>query len=414
MGPEAEQRRVRRDRSRQGRRRLPPGQRRPARAEPRARWSPCTPCGRHRAARARAGSRSTGARAVVIGRSDIVGKPMALLLLHRHATVTICHSRTRDLPGGGRAADILVAAIGRTAFVHARLRQARRDGDRRRHQPRDRRRARSSACSAEGSQAAGDLRGERGSIVVGDVHPEVADVAGALTPVPGGVGPLTIAMLLNNTVVAAERRRRRRGRPACCAVALTGGIATGKSWCSAASRTTASRPSTPTSWRARRSRRARRAPPRVVERFGAERVAAGRRASIARRSARSCSRDAAARADLEAIVHPGRLRRDRGVVRERCRPRTRVAVADIPLLFETGRERDFDVVVVAACPPEEQLRRLMGARRPAPRRTRAGALAAQWPIDEKARARRLRHRHRRHARGDRRAGRTRSSRRWSV
>jgi methylenetetrahydrofolate dehydrogenase (NADP+)/methenyltetrahydrofolate cyclohydrolase len=145
-----------------------------------------------------------GARAVVIGRSDIVGKPMALLLLHRDATVTICHSRTADLPGVTRQADILVSAIGRAAFVRkgfvkpgatvidigtSRLTD----------------RAAVERIFAPGSKGRETFE-RRGAVVVGDVHPEVAEVAGALTPVPGGVGPLTIALLLRNTLRAAEAR----------------------------------------------------------------------------------------------------------------------------------------------------------------------------------------------------------------
>jgi methylenetetrahydrofolate dehydrogenase (NADP+) / methenyltetrahydrofolate cyclohydrolase len=145
-----------------------------------------------------------GARAVVIGRSDIVGKPMALLLLHRHATVTICHSKTKDLPAVAREADILVAAIGRAAFV---TRDFVKPGatviDVGINQLED-------AATVERLFPEGSKRREtfarRGSILVGDVHPDVAEVAGALSPVPGGVGPLTIAMLLKNTVTAAEAR----------------------------------------------------------------------------------------------------------------------------------------------------------------------------------------------------------------
>ena len=147
-----------------------------------------------------------GARAVVVGRSDIVGKPMALLLLHQHATVTICHSRTRDLPAVAREADILVAAMGRPAFVTAdfvrpgatvidvgmnRLTKAE-EVRRVFHDP------------------AEPLRKleAKGSVLVGDVQPEDArERAGAYTPVPGGVGPLTIAMLMANTVRAARSRR---------------------------------------------------------------------------------------------------------------------------------------------------------------------------------------------------------------
>lgn len=146
-----------------------------------------------------------GARAVVIGRSDLVGKPMALLLMHRHATVTICHSRTVDLPRVAAEADILVAAIGRAAFVtRAFVKPGATVVDVGTTQVSDR-------ASVERIFPAGSKRREvferRGSIVVGDVHPEVAEIAGALSPVPGGVGPLTIAMLLKNTLTAAVARR---------------------------------------------------------------------------------------------------------------------------------------------------------------------------------------------------------------
>ena len=155
----------------------------------------------------RSGITIAGARAVVIGRSNIVGKPMALLLLHRHATVTICHSRTVDLAKRAAEADILVAALGRPAFVTPdfvkpgatvvdvginRLST----------------RASVERLFAPGSKRLDDFD-RRGSITIGDVHPSVAGVAGALSPVPGGVGPLTIAMLLRNTLRAAQERAGR-------------------------------------------------------------------------------------------------------------------------------------------------------------------------------------------------------------
>ena len=169
----------------------------------RATLAACTPSGVIELLR-RSAVTIEGARAVVIGRSDIVGKPMALLLLHSHATVTICHSKTADLPQVARQADILVAAIGRPAFV---TRDFIRPGatvvDIGTTQVRDR-------AVVERLFPAGSKRREaferRGALVVGDVHPEVGEVAGALSPVPGGVGPLTIAMLLKNTVRAAELR----------------------------------------------------------------------------------------------------------------------------------------------------------------------------------------------------------------
>lgn len=147
-----------------------------------------------------------GKHAVVIGRSDIVGKPMALLLLHRDATVTICHSRTVDLPAVCRTADVLVAAIGRPGFVTADfvkpgatvidvgINRLADEAEVQRFFPEG---------SAKRRQFA-----EKGSVLIGDVHPDVEAVAGALTPVPGGVGPLTIAMVLRNTVTAAELRAR--------------------------------------------------------------------------------------------------------------------------------------------------------------------------------------------------------------
>ena len=145
-----------------------------------------------------------GARAVVIGRGDVVGKPMALLLLHRHATVTICHSRTVDLASIASEADILVAAIGRAAFVTpAFVKPGATVVDVGLTRMTERTIVESIFAAGSKARAAFD---RRGSVTVGDVHPAVADVAGALTPMPGGVGPLTIAMLLRNTLRAAEER----------------------------------------------------------------------------------------------------------------------------------------------------------------------------------------------------------------
>jgi methylenetetrahydrofolate dehydrogenase (NADP+)/methenyltetrahydrofolate cyclohydrolase len=137
-----------------------------------------------------------GRNAVVVGRSDIVGKPMALLLLHESATVTICHSRTSDLPEQCRRADILVAAIGRPAFITAEfIRPGAVVVDVGMNRLKD---------AVEMQRIFGDAPSRS---VIGDVHPvQVANVAGAYTPVPGGVGPLTIAMLMVNTIQSAERR----------------------------------------------------------------------------------------------------------------------------------------------------------------------------------------------------------------
>jgi methylenetetrahydrofolate dehydrogenase (NADP+)/methenyltetrahydrofolate cyclohydrolase len=145
-----------------------------------------------------------GAHAVVIGRSDVVGKPMALLLLQRHATVTICHSRTADLPRVARDGDILVAAIGRAGFVTADFVKPGAAvidvGTTRVEDPAivDR------LLPVESRRR--DAFARRGALVFGDVHFDVEAVAGALSPVPGGVGPLTIAMLLKNTLRAAQMR----------------------------------------------------------------------------------------------------------------------------------------------------------------------------------------------------------------
>jgi methylenetetrahydrofolate dehydrogenase (NADP+)/methenyltetrahydrofolate cyclohydrolase len=168
-------------------------------------FAPCTPAGVIELL-VRAKIPIEGKHAVVIGRSDIVGKPMAALLLHKNATVTICHSRTRDLPAMARTADILVAAIGRPAFVTPDFVKPGAVvidvGINSVTKPEDAER-----IFAHYPERLQVFR-KRGSVLVGDVHPDVAATAGALTPVPGGVGPLTIAMLMANTVRAAELRAR--------------------------------------------------------------------------------------------------------------------------------------------------------------------------------------------------------------
>ncbi|MBY0495412.1 MAG: bifunctional 5,10-methylenetetrahydrofolate dehydrogenase/5,10-methenyltetrahydrofolate cyclohydrolase [Cyanobacteria bacterium] len=156
----------------------------------------------------REGIAMKGRHAVVIGRSDIVGKPMAMLLLHRDCTVTICHSRTAGLPEIARSADILVAAIGRPGFVtrdfvkpgatviDVGINTLTDEAD-------------VTRLFAAGSKKRAAFA-EKGSVLVGDVHPDVEEIAGAVTPVPGGVGPLTVAMVLRNTVTAAELRATRK------------------------------------------------------------------------------------------------------------------------------------------------------------------------------------------------------------
>ena len=148
-----------------------------------------------------------GRHAVVVGRSDIVGKPMAMLLLHRDATVTIAHSRTPDLADVCRSADILVAAVGKAGLIRRNFVKAgatvidvgvNRITD-----------AATAADLYPPPHPRYALFESKRSLLVGDVHPEVAEVAGALTPVPGGVGPLTITMLMMNTLTAAKARVRR-------------------------------------------------------------------------------------------------------------------------------------------------------------------------------------------------------------
>jgi len=165
---------------------------------------PCTPAGVMEMLRRR-GIPVSGRNAVVIGRSDIVGKPMAMLLLNASATVTVCHSKTADLAAVTRGADILVAAIGRAGYVTEDMVKPgavvidvgiNRVTDERKVQE---------FFGDDAGRAA--TFAKRGSVVVGDVHPEAFRASSAYTPVPGGVGALTIAMLMSNTVKAAKLRR---------------------------------------------------------------------------------------------------------------------------------------------------------------------------------------------------------------
>lgn len=166
--------------------------------------APCTPAGVIEILQ-RAKLPIAGQHAVVVGRSDIVGKPVAMLLLHQNATVTICHSKTRDLAAITRQADILVAAIGRPGFITPEMVKpgatlidvginrlnTREEFDR--------------FFKGNAKREAAFLK--RGSVIVGDIHPAAFELSGAYTPVPGGVGLLTIAMLMANTVRAAKMRR---------------------------------------------------------------------------------------------------------------------------------------------------------------------------------------------------------------
>jgi methylenetetrahydrofolate dehydrogenase (NADP+)/methenyltetrahydrofolate cyclohydrolase len=166
--------------------------------------APCTPAGVIEILK-RSNIPIAGQHAVVVGRSDIVGKPVAILLLHQNATVTICHSKTRDLPAITKQADILVAAIGRPGFITSEMitpgatlidvgmnrLSTREEFDR----------------FFKGNAKREAAFAKRGSVIVGDIDPRAFEFAGAYTPVPGGVGLLTIAMLMSNTVRAAKMRR---------------------------------------------------------------------------------------------------------------------------------------------------------------------------------------------------------------
>ena len=169
----------------------------------------CTPAGVMEILK-RSGIAVEGANAVVLGRSDIVGKPMALLLMHANATVTICHSKTRDLAETTRRADIVVAAMGRAAMVTPEyIRPGATVIDVGINRVTDA--AQAAKYFANFPERLAGFQA-KGSTLAGDVHPDVANVAGAITPVPGGVGPLTIAMLMSNTVKAARLRARSDGR----------------------------------------------------------------------------------------------------------------------------------------------------------------------------------------------------------
>lgn len=168
---------------------------------------PCTPAGIMEILR-RSGIPAAGQEAVVVGRSDIVGKPVAMLLINANATVTVCHSKTRDLAGVCRRADILVAAIGRAGLITKEfVKPGATVIDVGTNKVTD-------ATEFRRLFAGNPKREEsfriRGSTLAGDLHPGVAEIAGAITPVPGGVGPLTIAMLMANTVRAAKLRRGSR------------------------------------------------------------------------------------------------------------------------------------------------------------------------------------------------------------
>jgi len=154
-----------------------------------------------------------GANAVVLGRSDIVGKPMALLLMHANATVTICHSKTRDVASVVSRADIVVAAMGKAGYVQAHwIRPGAVVIDVGTNKVTD---AKEAEPLLRNFPARLQKFREKSSVLIGDVHPDAVNTAGALTPVPGGVGPMTIAMLMSNTVKSRQappRKAQERNR----------------------------------------------------------------------------------------------------------------------------------------------------------------------------------------------------------
>ena len=365
----------------------------------RARFVPCTPAGimelltRHEIEVA-------GRRAVVIGRSDIVGKPMALLLMHADATVTVCHSRTRrPRRRCTREADILVAAIGTRRLRARRARQARRGGGRRRDEPgEDRSRRGSLLVPARFAEFE-----RKGHALVGDVHaPSVLRGGVGPHPVPGGVGPLTIALLLSNTVRAAAAAAALRGM---LRVGLTGGIACGKSHVlrrlaghglqtldlDAVARDVTA-PGSP-------------ALQEISGAFGAGVL--GPDGSLDRAAlAALVFADAAARARLNAIVHP-RVRAEEARRAEDVAGRgAAVLVTDAALLVEAGAHLRFDRLVVVHCDPGQQLERLR-ARDGLDEGAARARVLAQMPRRGEAVLRALRGGHvgidRRHRPGGRRA-----------
>ena len=323
---------------------------------------------------------------------------MALLLMHANATVTICHSKTRDLPEVVRRADIVVAAIGRAAMVEPgwvrpgatvidvginRITDA----------------AEAERIFANFPAKLAQFR-EKGSVLVGDVHPGVAEIAGAITPVPGGVGPLTIAMLMSNTVKAARlggrvRRRsmrsrytqRRGGQTLMLRVGLTGGIATGKSTVAAILSRTRLPPARSRQDRAPPDRARRAAYDDVVREFGRGILTPDGRVDRAKLGAIVFA-DPKRLARLNAIVHPPVLAaQDRELAAiERAEPHA-IAVVEAALLIEAGYTDRLDCLVVTWCTPEQQLARLTqpGAGRGLTIEQARQRIAAQMPLEEKRR-----------------------------
>ena len=285
-----------------------------------------------------------GKRAVVLGRSEIVGKPMALLLLHADATVTVCHSRTRDLEAVTREADVLVAAIGRAGLVrgaHVKPGAVVVDVGMNRVSDPALARELSSPSGSPSSRSAATCSSAT-------CTPSVAAVAGALTPVPGGVGPLTIAMLMANTVRAAPGRGL--SRP-CSASASPAASRPARRRCAAAggARLPDARPRPGGSRRGGAGQR------------GARRDHGGLRSS-GRSKPTGARPHGTRRAGVRRRRGPRAAQRDRAPAGARAggrwaaaRPKGAVLVTDAALLVETGSHLRFDRLVVVHCEPGEQL-----------------------------------------------------------
>ena len=334
-----------------------------------------------------------GANAVVLGRSDIVGKPMALLLMHANATVTICHSKTRNLPETVRRAEIIVAAMGKAGFVEAgwirpgaavidvgtnKITDAALAARLFRHFPE----------RLEKFEA-------KGSILVGDVHPDAIHVAGALTPVPGGVGPMTITMLMSNTVKAAQLRRGQKkiGMVPSTAyhavgssmlrLGLTGGIATGKTAVAAMLREMGFPVLEADAVAHKLMEPGQPAYEQVVREFGPSILDAQQHVDRAKLASLVFA-DRAKLDRLNAIVHPLVAEIIERQFEQWAKDGVRDAgFVEAALIVEAGLHQKLDGLVVTYSPPKQQLERLRerGMSEEEARRR----IAAQLPTAEKLR-----------------------------
>ena len=300
-----------------------------------------------------------------MGRSDIVGKPMALLLIHANATVTVCHSKTRDLKDVVRRADIVVVAMGRAAMVTTDyIRPGATVIDVGQNVITDA--AQAERIFAKFPEKIESFR-KKGSVLVGDVHPDVIEIAGAFTPVPGGVGPLTIAMLMSNTVRAARLRRGQAGAapPLPCAngamlrVGLTGGIGCGKSTVAAMMRELGCHvlDADELAHRAHRARRGRlrRRRPRIRPRHSRSSGPRG-----PRQTRRHCLRRSRAPRATRSHHPSAHFRGARaGASPHSKKPiRTALPSSKRPCWSKPGYYKQLDRLIVVWCRPEQQFARL--------------------------------------------------------